>query len=431
MAHEGVRHYTLDNGLEVILKPIHSAPVVSSWIWYRVGARNEMPGQTGISHWVEHMMFKGTPTFPKGTIMKEVNRNGGTLNGFTGQDYTAYFETLPADRLELALSIESDRMANSIFDAAEVDSERTVIISEREGNENSPSYLLYEEVISTAYRLHPYGHPVIGWKEDLHRIQREDLWQHYKMYYGPHNAVVVVAGDFEPDRVSERIEALYGPIPAGPPPPPVRIQEPRQLGLRRVRIRQPGTASYFLAAYHTPGGDGEDTYPLILLDAILSGARPMAFMGSSGAATHRSARVYRALVETQIAARAGTGFRPSIDPGLFYLTATLRAGRTLDELEAAFLAEIDRLLQDGVQEAELDRARKQARAQFAYATESVSNQAYWLGMMEMMGDWRRFDSYLDDLAAVTLADVNRVARQYLTPENCTVGWFEHQEEGGR
>jgi zinc protease len=430
MTADNVIEYVLDNGLKVILKPIHSAPVVSNWIWYRVGARNEVPGQTGISHWVEHMMFKGTPTFPKGTIMKEINRNGGTLNGFTGQDYTAYFETLPENRLELGLKIESDRMANCSFEAEEVDPERTVIIAEREGNENSPSYLLFEETNAVAYRLHPYGHPVIGWKEDLHRITRDDLWGHYKMYYGPHNAVVVIAGDFEVPTVKSLIDKLYGPTPAGPPRPTVRVREPAQRGLRRVNLRQPGMASYFLAAFHVADGKSEDTCPLILLNAILSGAKSMAYMGSSGGTTHRSARIYQALVETQLAVRAGSSYRPAIDPGLFYLSGTVRAGHTLDELERAFLAEIDRLYQEGVSEEEVVKARKQARAQFAYATESASNQAYWLGIMEMLGDWRRFDGFLDELEAVTVEDVDRVARRYLTLDNGTIGWFIHQEENG-
>ncbi|MFQ5611331.1 MAG: M16 family metallopeptidase, partial [Anaerolineae bacterium] len=245
----------------------------------------------------------------------------------------------------------------------------------------------------------------------------------YKMYYGPHNAVVVIAGDINVEAVWARIQELYGSIPAGPEPPSVLAREPRQRGLRRVRVRQPGTTPYFLAAYHVNDGNSQDNYPLILLDAVLSGAGSMTFMGSSGAATHRSARIYKALVDTEIAARAGVSYRPSIDPGLFYLSATPRAGRTLEALEAAFLAEVDRLLQDGVSEEELAKARKQARAQFAYAIESASNQAFWLGFMEMLGGWERFNTYLDDLDKVTVDEVNRVIQRYLALDNCTIGWF--------
>jgi zinc protease len=411
--------YKLDNGLQVLLKPIHTAPVVSNWIWYRVGSRNEQPGTTGISHWVEHMMFKGTPTFPKGSIMLEVNRNGGVLNGFTSQDYTAYFEILPADRLDLGLRIESDRMANSVIDPAEVESERTVIISEREGSENDPEWVLYEEVMATAFRAHPYGHMVIGWKEDLRSITRDDLYQHYKMYYGPHNAVLIVVGDIDVDWVQGRIDELFSPIPAGPAPPPVQFQEPPQQNERRVIMRQPGTTAYFQSAYHTCASTHEDAFPLMMLEAILSG---VSFSG--GSPTHRSARLYRALVETEIATYASAYYQPSIDPDSFRFYGTIRDGHSLAEFETALDAEIERLRQEPVSADELAKVRKQVQAQFAYTLERVSSQAQWLGLMEMLGDWHRFDTLVDNLSVVTAEDVQRVAEKYFRPSNRTVGWFE-------
>lgn len=422
---KGVISYKLANGLQVLLKPIHTAPVASNWIWYRVGGRNEHPGKTGISHWVEHMMFKGTPTFPKGSIMLEVNRNGGVLNGFTSQDFTAYFETLPADRLDLGLRIESDRMANSVIDPAEVDSERTVIISEREGNENNPEWALHEEVMATAFRVHPYGHMVIGWKDDLHNITRDDLYRHYKMYYGPHNAVLVIVGDIDVDAVRSRIETLFGPIPAGPEPPPVQIKEPSQQSERRVIVRKPGTAAYFHAVYHTCHGNHQDAFPLLMLESILSGA---SFGG--GGATHRSARLYRALVETEIATFATAHYQPGIDPGPLHFTGTVRHGHTLAEFEEALQAEINRLVTEPVSEAELAKVRKQVKAQFAYTIERVSSQAYWLGFMEMLGDWRRFDTFAGQLSAVTAGQVQEVAQKYLCPTNRTVGWFEPEPPTG-
>jgi zinc protease len=416
--------YKLANGLQVLLKPVRTAPVVSNWIWYRVGSRNELPGKTGISHWVEHMMFKGTPTFPKGSIMLEVNRNGGVLNGFTSQDYTAYFETLPADRLDLGLLIESDRMAQSIIDPDEVASERSVIISEREGSENEPEWLLYEEVMATAFRVHPYGHPVIGWKEDLRALTREDLWQHYKMYYGPHNAVLVIAGDIDVDRVRRRVDELFAPIPAGPTPPPVQFKESPQQGERRVILRQPGATAYFQAVYHTCASAHADAFALMILEAILSGAN---FGG--GTSTHRSARLYRALVETQIATFAGAHFQPSIDPDPFQFHGTLRDGHAPAEFEAALDAEIERLRREPVLADELAKVRKQVQAQFAYSLERVSTQAQWLGVTEMLGDWHRFDTLVDSLLAVTAEDVQRVAQTYLQPANRTVGYFEPKAEG--
>lgn len=421
-AGNGVIDYKLANGLQVLLKPIHTAPVVSNWIWYRVGGRNEQPGTTGISHWVEHMMFKGTPTHPKGSIMLEVNRNGGVLNGFTSQDFTAYFEILPADRLDLGLRIESDRMANSIIDPEEVTSERTVIISEREGNENNPEWALHEEVVAAMYRVHPYGHMVIGWKEDLLNITQDDLYQHYKRYYGPHNAVLVIVGDIEVDQVRLRIDELFGPISAGPTPPPMQIKEPRQQSERRVVVRRPGTASYFHASYLACEGTHEDAFPVIMLEALLSGAN----LGG-GTPTHRSARLYRALVETEIATSASAHYQPSIDPAPLHLTGTVRDGHTLAEFEAALEAELDRLIHEPVSEAELAKVRKQVQAQFAYSIERVSSQAQWLGLMEMLGDWRRFDTFVDDLSAVTAAQVQQVAEKYLQPANRSVGWFEAVE----
>jgi zinc protease len=414
-----VEHYTLNNGLHLLLKPVRTAPIVTSWIWYRVGSRNERPGQTGISHWVEHMMFKGTPKFPKGSIMLEINRNGGDLNGFTGQDYTAYYETLPADRLDLALQIESDRMANSVIDPDEVANERTVIISEREGSENNPEWLLYEEVSATTFQHHPYRHMIIGTKEDLRRLTRAELYDHYKMYYGPHNAVLVVVGDIDPDQVRRRAEELFGPIPAGPRPPAVEITEPVQQSERRIILRKPGAAAYFQAAYHVCAGTHADAFALLMLESILSGTSI-----GGGTPTHRTARLYQALVETELATTASAHYQFSLDPGTFRFYGTIRHGRTLPEFEAVLNREIERVRQELASAEELAKVRKQTRAQFAYTVERISSQAYWLGWMEMLGDWRLVDSFTDHLSAVSAEDVRRVAAQYLTPTNCTVGWFE-------
>jgi zinc protease len=416
-----VHRTVLDNGLTVLLKETHAAPVATCWIWYRVGGRNETPGSTGISHWTEHMMFKGTPAFPKGEIMRQVNKNGGVFNGFTSQDYTAYFETLPAGRIELGLRIEADRMANSVFDPDEVESERTVILSERQGAENSPSFLLHEKVTAAAFRVHPYGHQVLGWKEDLQRITRDDLWRHYRTYYGPHNAILVLVGDFEAPAMLELVKNHFGPVLAGSAPLPVNVVEPPQRAERRVTVREPGTTAYFQAVYHAPDVRHSDYYPLLVLDAILSGAKPMSL--SSPSVTNKSARIYRALVETELATFASSSFSDSLDPGLFGFSATVRAGRSLEEVEVAMLAEIQRAMDEPVEDAELVKTIKQSRAQFAYANESVSNQAFWLGRMEMIESYRRLYTFLDRLSAVTKEDVQRVARTYLTPSNRTIGWF--------
>jgi zinc protease len=417
----GVYHTVLDNGLTVLLKETHTAPVATCWIWYRVGGRNETPGLTGISHWTEHMMFKGTLAFPKGEIMRLVNKNGGFLNGFTSQDFTVYFETLPADRIELGLRIEADRMANSVFNLDEVESERTVILSERQGAENSPGFLLREEVVAAAFQVHPYGHQVIGWKEDLHRIDRDDLWRHYRSHYGPHNAILVMVGDFEGPAILDLVKTHFGPIPAGPAPPLVNVVEPPQRAERRVTVRQPGTTAYFQAVYHVPDARHPDYYPLLVLDAVLSGAKPMSL--SSPSVTNKTARLYRALVETELATWATSSFGGSLDPGLFGFSATVRAGRTVEEVETAMLAEIERVVDEPAEEVELTRTIKQSRAQFAYANEGVSNQAYWLGRMETLESYRLLYTFLDRLSGVTRNDVQRVAQTYLQPGSRTIGWF--------
>ncbi len=416
-----VHRVVLDNGLVVLLKETCAAPVATCWIWYRVGGRNERPGLTGISHWTEHMMFKGTPAFPKGEIMRLVNKNGGVLNGFTSQDHTTYFETLPADRIELGLRIEADRMSNSVFDPGEVESERTVILSERQGAENSPSFLLFEEVSAAAFHVHPYGHQVLGWKEDLQRIARDDLWRHYRTYYSPRNAILVLVGNFEAPAMLEAVKTHFGPIPAGPEPPLVNVIEPPQRAERRVTVRQPGTTAYFQAVYHVPDVHHPDYYPLLVLDGILSGAKPMSL--SSPSVTNKSARIYRALVETELAASATSSFGGNLDPGLFSFSATVRAGRTLEEVEAAMLTEIRRVIDEPVEDAEQAKTLKQSRAQFAYANESVSNQAHWLGRMEMIESYRRLYIFLDHLSAVTQEDVQRVAQTYFQPDHLTIGWF--------
>jgi zinc protease len=391
----------------VLIREAHSAPVAASAVWYRVGSRNETLGTTGLAHWVEHMLFKGTPTIPNGELDRLVARNGGTFNAFTSHDYTAYYETLPSDRIDLALQIESDRMMHAIFEPAEVESERTVIISEREGHENDPDFWLNEAMMAAAYQIHPYRNEVIGWKSDLQTITREDLYRHYQTYYMPNNAILAMVGDVDADTILKRAEELYGGLPVGPEIPPMRAVEPEQQGERRVTIRRPGAAQYVQIAFHSPHCRHPDFAAMVVLDAVLSGAKPLGFGG--GAQTNRSARIYRALVETQLAAYAGSGYGASYDPTLFELQATVQDGHTAAEVEAALLAEVDKIQQDSVSEIELQKVLKQVRAQIAYSGEGVTSQALSLGLWEVLDSYERMGRILDELSAVTAADVQRVA----------------------
>jgi zinc protease len=415
-----VIQHTLPNGMLVLTREVHAAPVASCCVWYRVGSRNETPGVTGISHWVEHMLFKGTPQIPKGEMDRLIARNGGTFNAFTSNDYTAYYETLPADRIELGLQIESDRMVNSLFEPEEVESERTVIISEREGYENDADYWLSEAMMAAAFQFHPYRNDVIGWKSDLRAITRDELYNHYQTYYVPNNAVLVLVGDFDTGGLMQQVEGYFANLPVGPSIPRVRAEEPEQQGERRVVVRRPGPAEYVQIGYHTPDCHHPDFAPMVLLDAVLSGAKGMGF---GGTATHRSARIYRALVETQLAAYAGSSFRAMRDPYLFELDAMVQEGHAAVEIEAALLREIEKIQQDGVSEAEMTKVLKQARAQMAYSSESVTQQSLRLGMWEVLDSYRRLDTLIDELSAVTAADVQRVAQAYLLERNRTVGHF--------
>ena len=423
-----VTRHVLENGLTVLLKEVHSAPVISWWVLYRVGSRNEHTGQTGVSHWTEHMMFKGTEKYPAGVLDRLVERHGGLWNAQTSFDYTAYFETLPADHAHLALDIEADRMTGALFLPEEVESERTVIISERQGSENSPTFWLYEEVRAAAFRVHPYHHAVLGDMVDLHHMTRDDLYNHYRTYYAPNNAIAVAVGDFESAQMLAEIEALYGDIPAGPPPPPVTREEPPQYGERTVRVEREGNAHYIYVAYRAPRATDPDWFKLAVADSVLAGASAP---GGDGIG-NRTSRLYRALVETELASGVGGGLYPSIDPYLYGILITVRDGRTPEEVQAAFDAEIERFA-ESVTQAEVDKAKKQARALFAYGTENVTNQAFWLAFTENLQSYRWYEEYVERLQAVTLDDVREAARRYLRRSQRTVGWFipTSHEEGGQ
>lgn len=422
-----IKETRLDNGLMVLLKSVRTAPVATFWVWYRVGSRNEVPGITGVSHWVEHMMYKGTPSLSKGEIMHLINRNGGVDNAFTSNDYTAYFQLLPGERIDLALRIESDRMVNALFAAEEVASERTVIISEREGAENEPRFWLGEEVQAAAFKVHPYHHDTIGWKTDLETMTRDDLYAHYQTYYAPNNAVIVAAGDFDAAEMLAKIQKTFGALPRGKEVPPVKTIEPPQEGERRVLLRRPGPASYFHAAYHAPKASDPDYFPVFVLTGVLSGVGGMSFSGHGSPG--RSSRLYRALVETGLAVDVDCGFRATIDPGTLDVAATVRPGGSSEKVERAIFSELERIAARRVTKDELAKVIKQARSQFVYAMDGVMNVGGLLGQLEIVASYKMYETFLDNLAQVRRDDVLRVAAKYLGETNRTVGWFIPTNEG--
>ena len=414
--------FELDNGMRILIKEVHHAPVASFWVWYRVGSRNEKPGITGISHWVEHMLFKGTDAFPSGEIDRLVASHGGSLNGMTWLDFTTFLVTLPSAHIDLALRIEADRMVNSLFTSDKVESERTVIISERQGSENRPTFLLGEEVQAAAFRVHPYHHDTIGNMCDLATITRQDLWDHYRMYYGPHNAIAVLVGDVDTAQARARITELFGAIPRGPEPLPVTQVEPEPRGERRLTLEGEGTTAYLDVSFRAVAARDTDFPVLRVLNAVLGGANSMSLF-SAGGGDNRSSRLYKALVETELAASAGSSVTPTVDPFLYSIDATVRSGRAPEEVEEALDVELLRLVDEPVSQEELHKAAKQVRAQFAYSAESVTNQAYWLGFSEIVADHEWFTSFLDRLAAVTADDVQRLASRLLARRNRVTGIY--------
>jgi zinc protease len=405
---------TLKNGLKVMLKEIHTAPIISSWLWYRVGSRDESTGKTGVSHWTEHMQFKGTKKFPANILDKSISRVGGRWNAATSHDSTHYYETMPADKIDLALRLEANRMQNSLFDPKEVVSERTVIISEREGHENEPLFRLIEAVQQIAFRVHPYHHEVIGDMADLHTITRDDLYDHYRRYYVPNNAVLALAGDFETKSMLKRIKELFEPIPRGATPPRLARSEPEQKGEVRFSIEGHGDTTYIQAAYRFPNATHPDYFPLQVFDSLLGGAS-----GLSG----KTSRLYRALVDKEFAVDVSGWSEATIDPYLYRITIVMHPKRKPEDVIEALDAEIEKLQDVLATETEIKRAVKQARAVFVYGNENITNQAFWLGFVEMFSSYEWYENYLDNLAKVTPKDIQRVAQKYFQPASRVIGTY--------
>jgi zinc protease len=420
-----VRAVTLDNGLRVLVQEIHTAPLVSVWCWYRVGSKDEGPGLTGASHWVEHMNFKGTTNIPRDRMKGMVERFGGAWNGYTWIDQTTYFETVSRDALDEMLFLEAERMANCVYDPSEVDAERTVIISEMQGGENDPEQLLEIEVTAAAFRVHPYRHPTIGWRTDLETMTRDDLYGHYRRFYRPNNATLVVVGDVDSDEALRLIERRMGALEAASEPKRVRTAEPAPLGERRVTIEKEGTTAYFKAAWHAPAVSEADFLPMLVLDAVLTGAKGVNIWCSfRGAAPQRRARLYRALVDRGLASSVSGALLPTEQPFLYGLSATANDGVPLSEVEAAFDSAVEDVRRDGVTEQEVERARRQLRARLVFEKDSVTNIAHQLGYFQTVASLDILGALASGITAVTADQVADAARRRLTRTGRTIGWFQ-------
>jgi zinc protease len=423
---KGICTIHLPNGLTILLKEIHTAPLISQWVWYRVGSRNETPGITGISHFVEHIQFKGTPQYPAKIIDHAISRDGGVMNGITYLDWTTYYETMPADKIDLSLKMEADRMVNSNFNIDEIESERTVIISEREGNENEPLFRLSEAVQNASFSTHPYHYEVIGTLEDLHNISRDDLFKHYQTFYSPSNAIIAIAGDFEPDQIEIYLRNLYEKIPSTTKPcQEITLDTPLQ-SEKRIVVEGPGKTTYLEISYRAPRAAEKDFFIMTVLDSILTGPTSLNMFG--GGISNKTSRLYQKLVEKDLAVSVSGGLTATIDPYLFDLSVTIHPDKKVDEVITSIDEEIDKLMENKVDDDEIRRAIKQAKALFAYGSENITNQAFWIGYANMFANYQWFENYIESLQTVTAEEVLQAARMYLSPDRRVVGIYQPGKE---
>ena len=409
-----VHEKVLANGLKVIVKEDHRAPVATAQVWYKVGSANEYGGITGVSHVLEHMMFKGTPKFPLGEFSQILASVGARDNAFTGRDYTAYYQLLDVSKLVTSFELESDRMAQLNLDEAEFIKELEVVKEERRlRTEDNPNSLTYEQFNAAAYMSSPYHNPVIGWMDDLNNMKVDDLSQWYEKWYAPNNATLVVVGDVNPDEVFSLAEKYYGPIPAREIESVKSRLEPQQVGERRIEVKAVAKLPYILIGYKVPvlktSDNSNDVYALNILAGILDGGR--------------SSRLSKHLVrEQEIAASAGAGYDLySARNNMFLFDGTPNADIKIDELELAIHGEIEKLQTELVSEQELSRVKAQVVASEVYQQDSVQRQAYLIGSLETVGlGWQTMNEYADNIQKITAEQVRAVAKKYLIDEYKTV-----------
>ncbi len=400
----------LSNGLKVLLLENHRAPVATFQVWYRVGSRNEPWGKSGLSHFLEHMMFKGTPRISAEQFTKAIDERGGHYNAFTTRDFTAYFETLRADQLPEMIDLEADRMHNLALREADFQTERKVIMEERRlRTEDDPQAYLMEQMTAAAFQTQPYHWPIIGWPEDLARITLEDLKQYYRRYYVPSNAFIVVVGDFDTAPLLAKIKQAFGSIPAGPSPAQHRYADPAQTGERKVVVERPAQLHFLVQGYHVPNLREQDAYVLEVIDALLSEGK--------------SSRLHDRLVRQEHLALSVSTRQPllSHDPDLFQIYVEILPGKKVADVQRIVDDELTRLQTEPVTAHELQKAKNQLEADFVFAQDSLFAQAMWLGRFEIALDWKHIDDYIPAVRKVSAQDIQRVAKRYLIARNRTTG----------
>ncbi len=423
-ARTGTHEYTLENGLKLIVREDHRAPVVVSQIWYKVGGSYEHTGITGVSHVLEHMMFKGTKEHAKGEFSRIIAANGGSENAFTGNDYTAYFQTLEKSRLPISFELESDRMQHLMLSDEEFMKEVEVVKEERRlRTEDSPQSFMYEVAMATSFQTSPYRYPIIGWMSDLKNMKVSDLETWYRRWYAPNNATLVVAGDVDPEEVLQLAHKFFGPVPRAEVPQDNPVPEVPQQGIKRLTVKRPAEVPSLLMGYKTPvlktAGNGSEQvaewepYALDVLTGVLDGGD--------------SARFASRLVRGQeVAAGIGVGYNmlDRLD-NLLTISGTPAQGKTVADLEQAIRTELEELRHAPVTETELERVKAQVVSQDVYQRDSVFYQAMVIGMLETVGlPWKLSDEYVERIQAVTADQVRAVAEKYLVDDGLTVAVLE-------
>lgn len=413
-----VSEYQLDNGLKLLVKPDDRAPVVVSQVWYKVGSSYEHNGITGISHILEHMMFKGTKNLAPGEFSKIIAANGGSENAFTGRDYTAYFQTLEKDRLPVSFRLEAERMRNLIIDETELYKERDVVSEERRlRTEDNPQALLREAFNATAFMNSPYHHPVIGWMSDINHYQKADLDDWYQKWYAPNNAVVVVVGDVEPDAVYALAKEHFGPLQPEQTATVKPQVEVDQRGERYIKLKAPAQLPYLMMGWKVPvittAENDWEPYALDVLSGILSGTS--------------SSRFSKELVREQQVAAGVSAYNNNFSrlDDMFIIGGTPAQGKSITALRTAIQEQLDSLKMTSVSAAELQRVKTQVVASEVYERDSVFYQAMQLGMLETIGlDWQLTEQYVEKIQAVTAEQIQQVAQKYFIDDRLTVGELE-------
>jgi len=407
---EDVKVHKLDNGLKVLLVEDHNIPSVALYTFFRVGSRNERPGLTGVSHFIEHMMFNGTPKVGPGEFDRRMEFQGGRNNAFTSDDMTGYTDWFPPAALEAMIEMEADRIQGLALVPEVFESERGVIASERRlGVENDNDAMLYENVRATAIMAHPYHWDVIGWMSDILSWRRDEVMAYYRTYYAPGNAILIVVGDIDPAKTLGFIQKYYGPIKASPAPPPVSTIEPPQMGMKTVIVRKEAQAPSFLAVWHAPSAKDTDYLPLaILAKPLLEG---------------ESSRLYRRLVrEEELAIDVGGGIQETIDPLLFSIDVKPRPGVDLDKIDRIIEEELAKVKAEGITPQEYTKAMNIIRNDFYMSLQTISGKASQLGSTELLtGDFARLFTVMDDYAAVKIDRIKVAAGKYFTDNNKTIG----------